>query len=631
MKKENCSVNWRVRVGQLLVVAQEHLDLKEYDAAEKVLLKSLREKETAAGWRGMASVHCLREDVEKTIEALEKAVELDENDHLSLGMLAHALHSQGDFINAFGFYALAVRAGRDIFAYKQSFSDITEHVSLSDFNPQIRLTMLDCLETPGVNCNRMSRMWHNLLRLDPDFSQIYRTVEESDEKKFDKKFFDNARKFRALTDPFFLLGLQRMVVYETVFEEFLTYLRAFLLDQREAAEPKLSRLDLIEIASSLAQYCFFTEYIFDCTEDEQQKIDALRLKLDADGGEIDDTAALAIYACYAPLCGLKRSREIVEKYKVHADMGSVVKSQILEQDELRVARTSIPAMTAIDDGISLKVQQQYEEFPFPRWKDFGKEMLDPSGLGNHFAGKPIDILVAGCGTGQEAMQFAASFPAAKILAVDLSRTSLSYAAMRAKENNCSNITFAQADILRLGELDRKFDYISSCGVLHHMEDPIRGWKVLCGLLADGGMMRIALYSKTARRSYIEMMRLIREKNIAPTADGMRFFRRNLRALMGKKDTDKISSRLDYYIMSGLRDFLFHTQERQFTLPEIGDILGEMNFEFIELNQFDSELKRYREKFPDDPSATSLTNWHKYEEEYPDTFGRMYSFWCRRKK
>ena len=629
MKDEVCYVGGRVRVDQLLAMAQEYLTLKEYDAAEKVLLESLRKKETAAAWRGMASVHCLKRDLQKAVEAAEKAVELDESDHLSLGMLGHVLHLQEDFVNAFGFYALAARAGPNVLIHKQKFADISEKISFSEFNQQIKQTVLNCLETPQVECFRLCKLWHNLLQKDNDFSQIYKTIEENGKKRFDGESFDKLKKFKKLTDTFFLLGIQKMVVYETVFEEFLTYLRTFLLEQLEATEQKLSRLNYIKIASSLAQYCFFTEYIFDCTEDEQQKIDALRLKLDADKDGISDTAALAIYSCYAPLCGLKRSREIGKKYKAHADMGNVIKSQILEHDELQALRTSIPVLTAVDDSVSCKVQQQYEEFPFPRWREFGEEIdFEVEG---RFIGKPINILVAGCGTGREAIQLSVNFPEAKIVAVDLSRTSLSYAVLRAKENNCNNVTFAQADILRLGELDRKFDYICSCGVLHHTKDPVKSWKVLCGLLNDDGLMRIALYSKTARRSIIEARRLIQEKNIAPTIDGMRFFRRNLHTLMKEKDADNISSKLDYYITPMIRDLLFHVQEHQFTLPEIGGIIGELNLEFIKLNQFESDLKRYREKFPDDPSATSLDNWHEYEAEYPDTFGRMYFFWCLKQK
>ena len=68
-----------------------------------------------------------------------------------------------------------------------------------------------------------------------------------------------------------------------------------------------------------------------------------------------------------------------------------------------------------------------------------------------------------------------------ILAVDLSMRSLSYASIKAKENNIKNIEFLNADILDLQKLERKFDIISSCGVLHHMESPEKGLRTLSGL------------------------------------------------------------------------------------------------------------------------------------------------------
>jgi 2-polyprenyl-3-methyl-5-hydroxy-6-metoxy-1,4-benzoquinol methylase len=44
-----------------------------------------------------------------------------------------------------------------------------------------------------------------------------------------------------------------------------------------------------------------------------------------------------------------------------------------------------------------------------------------------------------------------------------------------------NIEFAQADILELGSLGRSFDIIESVGVLHHLHDPLEGWRVLLAL------------------------------------------------------------------------------------------------------------------------------------------------------
>ena len=65
----------------------------------------------------------------------------------------------------------------------------------------------------------------------------------------------------------------------------------------------------------------------------------------------------------------------------------------------------------------------------------------------------------------------------------------------------------QADILDMNELDSDFDIIESSGVIHHMQNPLLGWKILTRLLKVGGLMNIGLYSKIARRNIF----LIRKK------------------------------------------------------------------------------------------------------------------------
>ena len=59
------------------------------------------------------------------------------------------------------------------------------------------------------------------------------------------------------------------------------------------------------------------------------------------------------------------------------------------------------------------------------------------------------------------------------------------------------VSYGQADILELGRLGRTFDVVDVGGVLHHMAEPLTGWRVLVSLLRPGGLMRVALYS-TAR-------------------------------------------------------------------------------------------------------------------------------------
>ncbi len=159
--------------------------------------------------------------------------------------------------------------------------------------------------------------------------------------------------------------------------------------------------------------------------------------------------------------------------------------------------------------MSEKVRQQYEENPYPRWSKLFAENqalpVDPY-IRMRFPGapyKPIgdrvpDILIAGCGTGMHAIQRALQFSPANVLAIDLSLSSLSYAIRKTNELGLTNLRYAQADILALGS-DKTFDVGDSSGVLHHLKNPLDGWRRLAGLVRPGGLMHIGLYSAIARK------------------------------------------------------------------------------------------------------------------------------------
>ena len=58
-----------------------------------------------------------------------------------------------------------------------------------------------------------------------------------------------------------------------------------------------------------------------------------------------------------------------------------------------------------------------------------------------------------------------------------------------KNLELKNIEYMQADILDLGELNNQFDIVESAGVIHHMENPIKGWRVLVDCIKPGGLPR----------------------------------------------------------------------------------------------------------------------------------------------
>jgi hypothetical protein len=65
-------------------------------------------------------------------------------------------------------------------------------------------------------------------------------------------------------------------------------------------------------------------------------------------------------------------------------------------------------------------------------------------------------------------------------------------------------------------------------------------------------------------------------------------------------------------------------ERRFTLPEVESMIVRLGLRFVGFEFPDSgaTLARYRARFSED----SLQNWHKFEQEFPHTFSRMYQFW-----
>ena len=138
-----------------------------------------------------------------------------------------------------------------------------------------------------------------------------------------------------------------------------------------------------------------------------------------------------------------------------------------------------------------------------------------------------DILVAGCGTGQQSIHAGSRFKNCKVIDVDLSMSSLAYAKRKTEDLQLSNIEYIQADILDLGKLEKKFHIIECVGVLHHMEDPSTGLKILSSILKSSGLIRLGLYSSLARREIIKTREIIANRNIPATVSGMRSLRKEL--------------------------------------------------------------------------------------------------------
>jgi SAM-dependent methyltransferase len=190
--------------------------------------------------------------------------------------------------------------------------------------------------------------------------------------------------------------------------------------------------------------------------------------------------------------------------------------------------------------------------------------------------------------------------------------------------------FAQADILKLGSIGRTFDVIESNGVLHHLADPLAGWRVLVDLLRPGGFMNIGLYSKAARRDIATVRNVIAERGFDGSAADIRRWRRDLVNAAEGTALHNVTVSRDFFTTSACRDLLFHVQEHQFTIPEISEFLAQNGLTFLGFEADVAVLHRFSLLFPDPKAATVLERWHEFEQENPASFVGMYQFWVQKR-
>ena len=216
-----------------------------------------------------------------------------------------------------------------------------------------------------------------------------------------------------------------------------------------------------------------------------------------------------------------------------------------------------------------------------------------------------------------------------MLAVDLSLTSLCYAKRKTRELGLNNVEYAQADILQLASIGRTFDLIEASGVLHHLADPFAGWRLLLSLLQPGGFMRLGLYSKLARQDLVDARRFIADRGYRPSAEDIRRCRQELTSFGDDTPLKRATEWSDFFSTSTCRDLLFHVQEHQFTLPEIGTFLSQNRLEFLGFNLPGYVLQNFRRRFPGGKTMTDLNPWHNFEIDNPGIFAGMYQFWLQK--
>lgn len=518
-----------------------------------------------------------------------------------------------------------------------AFSDCVSNMSLSGTSDGLEASLMKLLETPDTSSIAMVFPIISALRQQPEFARL---LDMPESVATDDESFRNDIKL-LMDTPLFIRLMTKTPLADLRTERLLTRLRSALLTR---ACGGINLEDQSLFIAALASQCFINEYVYAIDPDEQENLENLKQQIEKQFTEKQPVLPYQwlLVACYEPLYAVSWKSQISLPAN-DEDAARVYTIQITEPETELAIRQTIPLLSDIEDETSKNVRAQYEENPYPRWvhaaRPTPKSVKDVLGapplsldLGGFKESNPLEILIAGCGTGQHAIQAASRFSNAKATAVDLSLGSISYAIRKSREAGIKNIDYIQGDILELDKIGKQFDIIECGGVLHHMADPLTGWQVLTRLLRDGGLMKIGLYSEKGRPDIVAGREFIEQGGYGSTASEIRRCRQDIVAEAIKGDTQLIQlcMRSDFYSLSPCRDLIFHVQEHRFTIPEIASALDTLGLEFLGFETPTPQpLIQFRQENPGCPPAQQLERWQSFEERFPDTFRGMYQFWCKK--
>jgi len=569
-------------------------------------------------------------DLGASIQRYKQAIKINPNLHNAHNNMGNALKDMGKITAAIESYKLAIKINSGHKDAYQNLGKSLQNVVFTRPDSDLKSIISSMLESANqARPKDIAAAALSLLKLAPAVKEFLSTHVSGEDLQLLERLIANVDE-----EPLFLKLMTLCPLSDLAFEKTLTNARSVLLMcvNNISEAPKTLRF-----LSALALQCFTNDYLYHQTDEESQSLMILETLVEQAflEGAHPSPLWILILGSYKALHHYQWSGQL----DLTPDLQAVLAMQVLEPHQERHLKTEISKLKEVSDEVSSKVREQYEASPYPRWIDLGLS-LSPAPiakvvkalkvrLSDHkiFGVEAPAILIAGCGTGQHPIDTAARFKNAKVLAIDLSLSSLAYAQRKTEELGVQNLEYMQADLLDLGQLNKTFDIIESSGVLHHMEKPMAGWKVLVSCLKAGGLMKIGLYSELARQHIVKMREEIQQLNIGTDDIGIKRFRNGVIKSKAPHHQLIISSP-DFHSMGSLRDLLFHVQEHRFTIPQIQQCLTELGLNFcgFEVGTITQDFKRTNLGEDD---AYDLIKWHAYEQNHPHAFAGMYQFWCQK--
>jgi len=355
-------------------------------------------------------------------DQLRRALQISPGLYAAWLNLASMLDEQQRLKEAFACYTKAVQLQPNDFSVLGSWAQVFKRIAFHPYDEDISEILSRWLGRTETFVSDFARPTYRLLQSHPVFKSVLEQI-CSDQEEQGLVYGEVAQRLSLIPLLIQIMGLSPAI--DPTLETMFTRLRkAMLLTMPSASlcgEPPAP------FSIALAIFCFSNDYVFFESEQERIAIECVAKDLrDAiDAGNQISWYALVVLGSYRPLHRFPWSERLLS-HVLPEGLQGLIRQQVTEPAEELQIRSEIPELGRIDHEVSRAVQAMYESRPYPRWVKptisaaavSFSEVLRRDGIeltaSDQRLGSESKILVAGCGTGQQAIMVASRYPSSQV-------------------------------------------------------------------------------------------------------------------------------------------------------------------------------------------------------------------------
>lgn len=556
--------------------------------------------------------------------------------------LAHVRLQQGKYAAAFEDYRQLVRIHRDDILLQSRLLEAAAGASVDCYCPELAAEVVDYLQLSG-DVSSLSRLATQLLQYRFQDLQQHALLSLN----------------QLIQEPLLLASLHHTTLSHPLLERHLTQIRFSLL------QGCIHTLELdtqyLPLVLALISQTGINGGCWAETDDEARQLQQLTRLLEywlEQAADQQDSMlpALLMLLMYRPLTA---TGLLAKLFAIPDDWPEPLRhyliTQIDNEQRQRLHRQIMPTFGTPDQALSCaptssqsatrnQTLQADDCLFYPHWRP-----LEQHPQGNYFSHlkrlfpmaltslsipteHTAELLVAGCGTGREALKLAQKFTPLNITAIDLSREALSYGRAHQTDREVS-IDWMQGDLRQISWLGKQFDAIECGGVLQQLPNPLSGLLALAEVLKPGGVIKITLHSRIARQG-ITRLRQQLDTTAITSVTGLQQLRYALMetalattAGLSEQQCQQLLQRPDFYSLSGCYELLCHNQEQLFDIGDAISWLANAGLRWVGMQAQPEAEQLARQTYGCPASELTPEQWQLLENQSPALFIGRYQFYA----